>query len=285
MGTAKTGATLTRLGTTEPIKMFIGNMPETHIISPAVISDMADDVNMGSRMLQRASVGSSTAIMWINGKALLKIGQHTQELIQRVQEQPQMAQEKIPEGKSNHMAEAIPGEERVEREARPRLRSRGGKDRRSETPPTRKQKYMEVLRDTTIKKNTVTFLEVKLQNGTPDLKTILVEPLEEPCDNGPSEVVAGIYCKKTVNKIAIINPSDESIILKRGHKIASFKEVGKPSMDEKEQIEKMTEQIGKMSITNKEAIEKTIEDLKIDENQLLAKHPEIKRKLKEIIAE
>ena len=96
---------------------------------------------------------------------------------------------------------------------------------------------MEVLRDTTVKRNTLTFVEVNLQNGTPNLKTILVEPLEEAHSNGPCEVIAGVYHKKNVNKIAIINPSDESIILKEGQKIASFKEVVKPSIDEEEQIE------------------------------------------------
>ena len=83
IGTAKEGAQLQRMGTSNPIKMKITGMRQEFCIRPTVVRDLSDDLNLGDRFLDTiaSTKGQKCQIIYDNGRKKLTIGPETSEMI------------------------------------------------------------------------------------------------------------------------------------------------------------------------------------------------------------
>ena len=182
----------------------------------------------------------------------------------------------------------------------------GTKTKRSH-PPVRSEKVPLKVKGTQIlKPHTLTFVPcVGWQKGT----TFMVEPLHR---DAQCQAISGLY--RSTNKIAIMNLSDEEFNLNDRHIIAMCErgsEVDEEEHDQGDEVldpksddvpdgkwhrgdqyswdgnphdrDEVDETIGK--ITDQARIDAVINGLKLKENPLLMKHPEIQREAIEMISE
>ena len=270
-GTAKPGVGLENLGKTVPITMKLDGINQRFTVQPNVITTMADAVNLGSTFFKNLSMSqANVSIQWINGDAILNLGDESTELIKSINQcvgrEPVLPQPQIErEGHRRPMARPAPTPSQ-------RIRS---------PPPIRKipKKHMYVRNDIVLKPSTLTFVPVELQHNTVDcINTILVEPVNM-FDSANTQVVAGLYEKRAINRIAILNIGHSSRTLRKGETVATFNEVvWKGKAQQSEGLSKVSQ--SKVVHTDPETVFK---ELKLDENPMLKENPDILTRLKEII--
>ena len=259
-GTAKPGVSLENLGKTVPIKMKLDGISKVFTVSPSVITSMADAVNLGSTFFRNLSMQQShVSIQWINGDAILNLGTESTELITQIPEHP--VEPVLREGHRRSMTKTT--------------------QRTRSPPPLRKipRKQVYVQKDTVLKPGTLTFVPVDLQHNTVDcINTILVEPVNM-FDSANTQVVAGLYEKRAMNRIAVLNIGHSSRILRKGETVATFNEV---VWKGKAQPAEGLAKVSQSPVIHSDP-ETVFKELKLDENKMLAENPDVKAKLKEIL--
>ena len=266
--TAKPGASLENLGKTVPISMKIDGIQKKFTVSPNVITSMADAVNIGSTFFKNLSMKqANVSIQWIKGDAILNLGNETTELIQSIQQIPERPL-------------ATP----VLREGHKRTMERPTVAQRTRSPPPMRKparKQMHVQRDTLLKQGTLTFVPVTLQHNSIDcISTILVEPVDM-FDSANTQVVAGLYEKRAMNRIAILNIGHSPRILRKGETVATYNEVvWRSNPKSPEGLAKVAQPSSKVVQSDPKTIWK---ELKLDENKMLQDNPDVKAKLKQLI--
>ena len=133
-------------------------------------------------------------------------------------------------------------------------------------------RHVYCAQDLKVKKNTLTFVPAYLAKPMDKGKDILVEPL----GNG-SKTVAAVYNWKETGKIAVINPYEWDLTIKKGSKLGKYSEIEiiKSKPDE-EKLREMKE--------HKPDVAEILKKLRIEENEILKKNPVIKGKLIELVS-
>ena len=88
VGTAGHGKPMRAMGTTEPFSLAIKGINKMFLVDATVISDLVDDMNVGTSFLQRLTglTGESLTMEFYEGGTKLKLGQETIELINTMED-------------------------------------------------------------------------------------------------------------------------------------------------------------------------------------------------------
>ena len=125
-------------------------------------------------------------------------------------------------------------------------------------------RHVYCAQDLKVKKNTLTFVPAYLAKPMDKGKDILVEPLGKS-----SKTVAAVYNWKAIEKIAVINPYEWDVMIKKGSKLGKYSEI--EAIDQKPN-EEMLREIKE----HKPDVAEILKKLKIEENEILKKNPVIK---------
>ena len=136
--------------------------------------------------------------------------------------------------------------------------------------------YVKASKDVTLKKNTLTFVDVDLVQNKESADQALIQV--EPCSTNSKEyhAIAAIY-KKKLKKIAILNVGREPIQIRQGEKLANICSIHESKKKDESSI---TERISKLTVPNYKDL---IDQLRIEENSLLKEKPKVKEKLIQLI--
>ena len=243
IGTASAGSKMTKLGTSNPVKLKFEGIRREFTVTPTVIRELVDHVNIGDRFMSNVSQNEqiNVRIEYTSSGKKLKLGDEEVEMIQV-------------------MAEEEP--------KRGRMRGRTPACQREMSVPERNAKLYNV-KDEVIKKNSVKFIEAKTERPVSGNETILIEGKDTTyCD-----VPTAVY--ENVKKIAVINTGQEDITIKKDTHIgyySLFKEA-----EIKERINNVEE--NKAEETPLELQEKALRDLGIYENPILKANKQIQDKV------
>ena len=266
--TALPGAQLANLGKADKLDLKLEGVNRYFSVTPQVITNMMDQVNIGSQFFRALSLtNDKVSIDFIKGKTFVQLGGESAELIHQITHADTIPAD-LPASTEQSAT--------VNKPRRTTERTTGAARARS-TAPKRpvKARHVQATRDLVLKRNTLTFVPVKLEDEIQQINTFLVEPIDLHTASN-CEVVTGVYDKDKVNKIAMLNIGSEPHIIKKGQTIATYEELvgrgnARPLAEDK--ITKLAPSDAK----------KVIEELKIEENEMLKSKPEIKMKLKELI--
>ena len=153
------------------------------------------------------------------------------------------------------------------------------KSRKREPGYCARIKHVYCSQDVKIKKNTMTFVDGYL-GGQEDKvvgrkKEILVEPL---AGAGRPKTVAAVYRLENRGKIAVLNVTDQDMIIPRDSKLGEYSEI------EPIEFKPSNEKVRELREGNPK-IDDLIKKLKIEENEILKENPVVKDKLIQIIEE
>ena len=268
IGTAAPGANLINMGRVRTMHMKMDKMKKTFPVQATVVKNMSDPVNIGSHFLQRLStVMDRVSIHYVNGETIIEIGDEKQELIQCMTYLHDLPC-KDSSTKRKESTSRKDDDSRVKRPVQTSTRS---------PAENSSENTVRVKKDTVLRKNELTFVDVQTPGRSLDRPTILVEPRKSP--DSETQVVTGVYHFPKFQKIAMINIGKESRMLKRGETIATFTELQEV---EPRQQTKPREQISQLTAAE---MDNLYTELKIDENEILKENPEIKQQLKDLIQE
>ena len=275
LDTALPGGKLTKLGKTETIKMIIGNSDNAHAVKPLVVQEMADEANIGSHFLAKLSKSyQDVAIKFDQGEPSLVIGKEEEALIQITEEKnPEIDnKENIPSNKEKcqkpHSSKQMdsPGDvqeinsyqvkQTIDKKDVPRMLSqsipleRGRPILRGNISNNREKvsninEYVKASKDVTLKKNTLTFVEVDLVQNKECADQTLIQV--EPCSTNSKEyhAIPAIY-KKSFKKIAILNTGREPLQIRQGEKLANICSIHESKKDKSS----ITERISNLTVPN-----------------------------------
>ena len=249
IGTAKSGSSLQKMGTSNPIQMRIHGINKVFKVKPTVIRDLSDKLNLGDKFLENiAYVSGEVKITYNKSGKTLNLGSEKSEMIQTMTNPDE------------------PG--------RGRLKEKVPASRRSTTVQNR-QPGITVAKEATIRGNTIQILKVKTQR--PVKGPVLVE-------NGCStlvEVPASLYSwDGECGQIAVLNMGDETVKIPEGKKIAHYCVM--KARDAEEKVSQVTEtEVSEEDVAKMQ--ETAIKELEIDSNPMLKKNPKAMAKVKALI--
>ena len=318
ISTAKTGSGLQRLGRSKEIVMEVEGLKRKFRITPVVVEDLSDNLNLGNGFLAGIGEQVPCAIIYRGKATKLKVGNEEVELI-RTLSQGVVKQE----GKTNSRTIVGPSPQAMEGQANsadleprqsqtpernvdePGLGSKASKRRlepkaqtgtesnvqatldikresrkqevqgrlhkqsRREQEPER-VRHVYCAQDIRLKKNTLNFVPAYLGQPLDKGKTILVEPLGKD-----SKTVAAVYKWENDGRIAVLNPFEFTLELKKGSKLGQYAELGAIRKPEDEKIGKIKE--------IKPDVGVILKKLKIEENEILKENPMIKEKIIQLV--
>ena len=244
INTAAKGGKLQVLGRSTPVCVRFEGLKQQYEVTPLVIRDLSDDINVGTAFLQKHNFVldfTPCGTRLVNGK------QEEADLINSITVN-------------------------AERPSRPLNRTEGKRDGKREqsvggggdTPG----KPVVCQEDIILKPRRMTFVKIPKMR---EPGNILVTPVSEQTITNIQALSAVYY---DPGKIAILNLSDEARKLKKGAVIASFEHTRISPMDVKEIVE--DEDASFLELKQK---------LKLDENELLNRNPQIKEQLIGLIKE
>ena len=283
VGTACPGAKITTVGVSEPLVMQIEGINKKFKIAPVVMESLTDDLNLGNQFFTGIAEKLPCEIEYLPNKTHLKIGGDQVEMIRTMSEdnprseskpelaEPKVKSEKVVSVEENH-ALGRQADQNSGRVGRTRERMSRLGQKREKSLPNRKL-HVYAKKDMVCRANTLTFVEANLEKPGGQGITVLVEPNTRNL----AETVGAVYSwKEESNRIAVLNPTKSHMIVKAGAELGYYtclKEVERKQEDQHGQIRKITTEIS----------DQLLKDLKIQENELLKKEPELQRQVVEII--
>lgn len=238
VGTASKTGTLTRLGTSNPIRIRIAGLKRRLLVNPTVIPGLTDPLNLGSGFFAALGMSTPTVLEFHKGENKLKIGDDETELIQRLSARSR----RMEQGRTN-------SEKKREKSVPQRLRS------------------IRVKEDQKVKAKSVRFVKVAY-DGDHKHETVYVHPKQ----HGDVETVGALYKWKKTGKIAVLNTSDHDVIVEQGSRIARYETWTEPVVEE-ESLRRVGEAL---EVTPEELVKHKdgiIKELGIEENPMLKEHP------------
>ena len=260
-GTAKAGTSLAKLGVSNPIILKLPGMKTRITIRPSVVEQLSDQLNLGVGLLTRLGMNTKTTVSFEKGKTTLRIGAEETGLIQEIKAEPER-------GRGQERDMGTPRDREGSRPERPGLAI--------------------CAVTTRCKANSLTFAKMTLPPEYHS-KTVLVEHEERD----GLEVVGAVYKGQGgINRIAILNTGPKDLIIHPGTRLGKLEvqKVHKRTIQEQEslrRLERAEREAGpaRGEDTPEIAAHKAqiLKDLKIDENPMLQKNPEIRGRLEEMI--
>ena len=244
-GTAKAGTSLAKLGVSNPIVLKIQGRKNCITIRPAVVEELSDQLNLGAALLDRPT---------------LRDDPEEPSPIRRAKAEPERGRGRVRDTET-------PREREVSRPGRPR--------------------HAICAQTTRCKANSLTFAEMTFPPECHS-RTVLVEHEERD----GLEVVGAVYNgQEGTNRIAILNTGRRDLIIHPGTKMGRLEvqKVYTRVPQEQEALRRVKRAAGEKPVRGEDTPEilahkaQILKDLKIEENPLLQKNPETKRRLREII--
>ena len=300
ISTAKNGSGLKRIGRSNEIAMEVEGLKRKFRIKPTVVDDLSDDLNLGNGFLSSIC---PCAIIYEGKKTRLRVGKEEVELIRTLtnsvgpEAQPKVLVDqtnpaslkpepdtdvvlggpadlisKVEQFDSRLEAPGSAGSEALsdKRESRKRIVHALHKKSQRDQGPER-VRHVYCAQDLKVKRNTLRFIPAYLAKAGDNGKEILVEPLSKG-----SDTVAAVYLWKEDGKIAVINPHDWDVTIRKGSKLGKYTEIEivKPQLNEGK-IRELKEEKPDVAVLLKK--------LKIEENGILGQNPLIKERLIELV--
>ena len=260
IGTAKEGAQLQRMGTSNPIKMKITGMRQEFCIRPTVVRDLSDDLNLGDRFLDTiaSTKGQKCQIIYDNGRKKLTIGPETSEMIRVMA--PVTEEIELEESTRGRTLMRTPAMERAKsvNQRNPRL--------------TASQK-------TIIPAHSLKFMKVKTQRPLEQ-----VDILVEAGDSVYTEVPTAIYrWEGQEGRIAVLNLCDEDVEIPENKTMGYYSGVTEQERDDK--IKRMETQDSDEDPESrvKRLQDEAVQKLGIYSNKLLKANPKVRDKVVEMV--
>ena len=256
VGTAKKGASMTTTGISNPIKIRFDGIKKSFIVKPRVIENLHSDVNIGGLFLKKVNAQMDFSM----DKTVLSINNTSVELIQTLR------------GKGQREAEA-----KEERMARKRERLANKQRRREKSAG-----FIHVLtavKDVKCKKDTLTFVPI-----SGHLKGMIrVYPLDEESLCQP---IGALY--QNTRRIAMLNLGTEKFKIQKGQSIARFSYVKRNPLEAQPRDERVQEvrtetDIAPGSEEEEAKLNELWQQLKLEENPLLADRPDAKERVRQIL--
>ena len=259
IGTAKEGAQLQRMGTSNPIKMKIAGMRQEFCICPTVVRDLSDDLNLGDRWLDTiASMkGQKCQITYEKGHKRLSIGPETSEMIRVM---APIIEESEPE-------ESTRGRTLIRTPAMERAKSVNQRNPRL----TASQK-------TTIPAHSLKFVKVKTQRPLEK-----VDILVEAGDAIYTKVPAAVYrWEGQEGRIAVLNLGDEDVEIPENKTMGYYSGVTEQENDDR--IQRMETNKEEISDEQEKKLQhEAVQKLGIYSNKLLKANPKVQDKVVSMI--
>ena len=286
VGTAGAGLGMTQIGVSRSFDLRIPGIRKTfHVRKAVVLKELTDEVNVGTRFLQevQATTGRSPSLKFHANGTSLSLGDDSVELVKRMG-QPDERPGGRRRGRSSDGDEPERPLKRGRKEARCQEVKRttkgtgqqallqGGGRRRPTSVGQRTRGFpIFASKDTQLKAHSISFVKVqgmgKGQQGT------LVEDVG--LDLGDKvEVITAVYGQ--TDSIGILNGGGTTYILKRGAQLgeASPLKIAKAGTVA-ETVKGVHEE--------DTVLGRLYEDLKLDDNELLKKHPRLLKQVKDLV--
>lgn len=260
IGTAKEGAQLERIGTSNPIRMRICGMRQEFSIQPTVVKSLSDDLNLGDRFLDTLASTKKLKcqITYVNGLKKLTIGPETSEMI-RVMD-PIIEDSELEESQRGRQPQRTPAVKR-------------------RVSVNQRNPRMTAAKKTIIPARSLKFVTVKTQRPLEQVD-IMVEAKESLF----TEVPTAIYrWEGQEGRIAVLNLGSEEVEIPEDQVMAYYCGVTERERDERVlsmDIEKNDE------ISESEAKklqDEAVTKLGIHSNKLLKANPKIRDKVEKMI--
>ena len=287
IGTAnKEGPKLKKFGVSNPIEMKISGIQGRFEIQPAVVSTLSDELNIGNGFLNQIGKQLPVSIQFNQGKAILRVGGMTTELIRQMSHGYQMETEKVNQedhGKSQESQDdqefTNPTDENQRQGSRNMERSRNGQNRRQrEHGPVRRQQVY-AIKEVICSANSVTFVEVQTERPMLEVTEVLVENDEK----NQMETVEALYSwKKTGNKIAVMNNANVDMKIVKNSSLGFIEKAEVNIEEEEKQTKSYVEKINSIDDKHREQV---VEDLGLMKNPVLKANPEIQKKAINLVME
>ena len=254
IGTAKSGVSLQKIGTSNALKLNIDGIEQTYSVKPTVIKELSDSFNIGDRLLQNIAKESNTKvrILYSGDDKQLTIGNQVSEMVRTMGDNPEHKQE------------------------RGRLKGRTPASERRVSINLR-QPRLTAADKTILKGNTMNF--VKVVSPRPVNGPVLVEEEDDTMLAVPTSVYTW---KGTEGKICVLNLGQETIEIPKGKPIAYYSGLRRKQVPEEKVGQMQTE----TKISKEEEVklqEAAIKELGIEDNKILKKDKKAMERVKKMI--
>ena len=247
IGTAKKAAQLTLLGISNPIEVKFEGISTKFLVSPRVIEDLHADLNLSNLFLKKVGAKMDFSME----RTILQIGDEKTELIQQMQPRKKEKRESRSEDKKP--------------KKRKREKSSG------------LIHLVTAQADVKCKPNSLTFVPIRRQRGM-----IRVQTLDE---DDTCQPIGALY--RNTDKIAILNLGETSRKIYKGNCICQMQYVKRndeaEARDERVENIRTETDIDPGSPEEENKIQVLWEQLKLDENKLLAERPDVREKVFQIL--
>ena len=281
VGTAGAGLGMTRIGLSQPFDLRIMGIQKVfHVRKAIVIKELTDEVNLGTSFLQKVQevTGKSPSLKFHARGTSLRLGSESVELIKKVVQgkglEPDRGQgtkrvDRSPEEQPRKRAKigtSVSQRDKVSKKAggigslvqRRRPLSVG---QRSRGAPI----YAET--DTQLKAQSVTFVKIHKLAGEALVEAVPMGYGREAC------AVPAVY--KEANRVAVLNQGEHKVLLK-GTQIGEAHPLKLARVRASEEsVNEMTDEHGELT--------KLYNDLKLEDNELLGRHPKMLCQVKDMI--
>ena len=273
LDTALPSGKLKKLGNTEPVKLYIGNARSHYEITPMVVENMSDPINIGSQFLSKLSkTCSNVCIRFDQGEPRLEIGRDKEQLVQLIEPEESMKQNNL---ETENNKQAIEKDSKQNDDLNPRRPRMRGNVTLNRSQMHRIVECCVATQDTVLAPSKLTFVKTinNLNKEAEKQELLHVEPVK----GKDYQTIPGIY-KTSFGKIAILNHTKSPIVIRQGERIANISAVLEKEYEYKDTEEKVT----KLNLTERNA-STLVEQLKIHQNKVLQGNPKAKQKLLELV--
>ena len=254
LGTASNSAKISKIGVSKPVKFTIEGINKEFTVTPSIVPNLSNDVNIGKRFLDNAGLDTKTGIWCHNGTTCLQIGNQITELIQTITPQTP---------------------------SRGRTRGRNPASERSISIGGRKPE-LRSTEATTIPANSVMWISATTSRPIDESVNVMTAPHEDTY----IEVPEAIYkWKGNTGTIAVLNLNEDPVRINKGSRIGYYTLTTDRELEQAtetiQQVHEQTEPKSDVDITaRKEAI---VQELGLNDNPLLSKYPQLKKKAIEVV--